>query len=128
MRRTIYGRYLDDRARKGGFYHVFRDYIRAMTLEEANLVLHIANVGRAKSDAEGFVLCTPRFQADGLGLSRPDQDRILGSLSERGIIEVQVQDGRRYVRIDLDRIEELIESAGPGPYIPPSKKPRGFGF
>src|SRR5436189_4916275 len=88
------------------------DYLEIMSAREADLVLHLLHVGKAKSE-NGWVQATPAFLKTGLKLDYETQERLLGRLGQRGIIETSMRGlpPTRHIRVDTDRIENLIAGA-----------------
>jgi hypothetical protein len=105
-----YSDYLHARSRRGNFFSVFRSWLPALTAVEAMVVGHLLNVGKSKTTSNGWIMATKPFLRDGLGLSADDQQAVIDSLGDKGILEVvfKGEPARRHLRINLERLEQLI--------------------
>jgi hypothetical protein len=106
-----YATYLSERTGRGGWSHRFHDYRPAFTSEEGDLLGFLLNLGRNKADTEGWILAQPHFIEDWLHMEDEQQAALLTSLADKNVVEVETRKGRRVVRIDVERIENLIEES-----------------
>jgi hypothetical protein len=107
-----YARWLRRRIQAGCWTPSFQDISRRFGPGASCLISHVASAGKLNSEA-GWVLATESFITRGLGIDADAQDAILRRLERAGIAEVRVDGRARYVRLDLDRLEETL--AGPMP-------------
>lgn len=112
--RHDYGPYLDRRLRKGNWAPFFLDFLTAFGRDETLLLSVVLNLGRL-AGPDGWILCTPDYLRETpLALSGREQAALLGQLQDRGAVEVATHGSppRRFLRVDVRRIEELIADAG----------------
>lgn len=102
-----YKRYLDSKIRKGNWFAKPRDYLAIFSCRESDLLLHLMNVGRPMQD-RGWIPATVKFLRQGIGLDAAIQDQLIARLQSRGVLEVEYRGRVRYLRVDYDRVEELI--------------------
>jgi hypothetical protein len=95
----------------GGWHPKFRDYARLFGCRASDLILHTLSVAKTKADRDGWVLCTPRFVFDGLGIDPDAQQRILDKLKAIRVVEIEYRRQGRFVRVDYDKIERLLKDA-----------------
>jgi hypothetical protein len=103
-----YRTFLDSIRRAGNWFPKPRALVRAIGSRHSDLLMHLINVGQAKPDEAGWILATPRFIEDGLGITPDKQEPLLTRLEEKGIIELNAAGTpRQRIRVDLDRVREL---------------------
>jgi hypothetical protein len=93
----------------GDYVPLKRRYARALGLSATALVLQVSNVAQAKADDAGFIWAEEEFIENGIGLGPKGQERALAKLQALKIAEVEFRGGRRYVRLDLDRLQQVVE-------------------
>jgi hypothetical protein len=110
--RERYKTYLNRRCESGNFFHFFRDYLKVMTLEEAVVLQSIVNMGRGNSDSTGWIPCTADYLHKTLNIGRRCRDRAVSGLEEKEYLETKLSGvpAKKYVRVDLIRVEEAIDS------------------
>jgi hypothetical protein len=95
----------------GNHFPYSRPVAAALGAVPTVLLLHLANVGQAKADAEGFVWASPRFVTEGTGLDYEQQRVAFAILEHLGAITVEFRrdhdDRRRYVRVNLRAARRL---------------------
>lgn len=116
-------RWLDRRCLSGNWFVCFDDYLWVMEADEAWLLQIVINLGKRKPKnkaslalwKEGWILCTVKYLLKrSKGRFRPNgQIRILKTLQKLGFIEVKAfgTPPRRYVKVDLIRLERAIDEA-----------------
>jgi hypothetical protein len=105
---TAYRTFVDEVRRGGNFHIVPRRLACALGIISANLLMHLCCVAQSNATSGGWVLATPAFIENGLGLSAERQTRVLARLEERGLVEISQRGERRYIRIDLARVRRLL--------------------
>jgi len=140
--------WLNRRCMGGNWFVCFDDYLWVMEPDEAWLLQIVINLGGRKPKnktslalwKDGWILCTVKYLLKrSKGRFRPNgQVRILKALQNLGIIEVKAQGSppRRYVRVDLIRLEKMIDEASKrgetsivekSPRLSAEKPPRSYG-
>jgi hypothetical protein len=96
--------------RSGSWFPVPRRYLLVFKHRTANFILSTLNMAQTKFTEDGFVMLTPKFVEDGIGLSRATQEVVLRDLERLGIVEVRLMGfpKTRHVRLHLDRLEEVL--------------------
>lgn len=102
------------RLRAGGWIAVPRDLLVALGTRAGVLVAHLISLGQLRADPDGWIMATPRFVEDGVGIPAEAQERILDRLVEDGIAEVTYRHRcrSRYIRVDVARIEQIVREGG----------------
>jgi hypothetical protein len=109
---TAAGAYSDllyDIRRRGHYLPLQRPLCRAVGVRAAVLVTHLLAAGSLSCSPGGWVLATERYLSDGLGLSAAVQERVLASLQDQGLAEVEERGRRRYVRVDVAAIRSALD-------------------
>jgi hypothetical protein len=103
-----YRGWLGRRTRRGNFVPLFRDIAQALELRAAAVALNIINAGQAKADGGGWQMASPGFLAQGTGQSVANSEKALAKLRRLGIAQVQMRGQARYVRLDLDQLDQVV--------------------
>jgi hypothetical protein len=111
-----YKAYVQRLGRNGNFFLAPLRYFQTFKCRTAVFLLHALNVFGAKHTDDGFAQLTPRFVEDGIGIPADVQEKILRDLHRLGIVEVEKlgYPKTRHVRLDLDRLEEVLAQGGTG--------------
>jgi len=104
-----YKAYLAKRTRQGHYFPKFLDYCKAFSPSQSDLLLHLINFGKVRADQNGWIMATPQFLQNGLGLSTEEQAEVIARLEERGVLDVQVRPTGRYLRPNIVAIERSIK-------------------
>jgi len=99
---------------KGNYLLVPRPWCNALNDPMSALVLgYLVNVAKVNAGADGWIRFTQNFCANGINLVQPLQDRILSSLVDQDLIQIQMRgqggQGVRYVMIDEQKLLELYQ-------------------
>jgi hypothetical protein len=108
-RQTDYAGYLDGRLKAGRWQPFFVEFAKVMTRDEALTLAVIFNASRLGS-TDGWVMVTPRFLMNNLGLKNYEEQQIIRSLEANRIIDVSKRGtpALRHIRVDVKRIEEML--------------------
>jgi hypothetical protein len=103
-----YRAFLEEIRRGGNYFPKPRALVRAIGSRASDVLMHLVNVGQASADSEGWILATPKFLLDGLGLTQEQQDAALSKLENLGAVGIAFAGTtRQRVRVNLERAREL---------------------
>ncbi len=104
-----YKEYLANRLTRGRWFPKFVDFSRVFNPAESDLLLEVISLGRTRADGHGWIPASPSFLEDLLGIEVGEQASILARLQQLGIVEVREHNRGRTIRIDCQRLEEVVE-------------------
>jgi hypothetical protein len=105
-----YKRFMNALTAKGQYVPLSRKFAKALGLLPAALALHIANSANRSADENGFLMATNSYLREGLGLSDDEIYKALDALTRWNITRVDYREGKRYVRVDLDRLIDVVSN------------------
>jgi hypothetical protein len=91
----------------GAYVPFNRTIAVAIGLDAAAVLLNLLTTPRLCADVCGFMLATPSYNCHGVGIGEEREAAAMDKLSRSRLIEIQYRDHKRYVRVDLDRLEAI---------------------
>jgi hypothetical protein len=85
---------------------------QAVGARPALLLSRILATGQVNADDQGWMLLTPAYVESGLGFSADLQTKLLGTLEDDKLIEVQGDGRNRRVRVNVDALDEVTTGRG----------------
>jgi hypothetical protein len=102
-----YAAFLERRRRAGKWFPVWTcDLQSGLTAREALVLSAIMNFGKVNAPGEPWVWLADSILRKALQMDPARQAAVLTSLSQKGIVSVQIRDGKRFVRVHLDALPE----------------------
>jgi hypothetical protein len=99
----------------GNWFPVPRALALRLGARPALLLMHIVNSCCSYSDQQGWLGYANYFCRLGTGMAEEEVPALLKRLQQKGLIEVQAQKGKRYVRPVLPRVQAVLDSRAPLP-------------
>jgi hypothetical protein len=98
----------DATCRAGHYLPVPQTWINRLGVRAALLLSRVLTTGQVHADEDGWVWLTPAYVEASLGFGAALQGTLLDILGDAGLVEVDGDDGQRRVRVNLERVRELI--------------------
>ena len=100
---------LNNITRSGNYVAVPRSLAGALGLDAAAIVMTLISVGQVRAGQDGFLKVTPSFLCRGLGIDPDREQEAITHLLNRAIIEVRDRGSLRHIRLDLDKLHQIMK-------------------
>jgi hypothetical protein len=110
--RQDYRGFLTTLTRRGDYVALPRWLAQRLGLDAAAVLVNLLNVGQLRADSEGFVMMTPKFNCNGLGLDEDREAEAMTKLAQLRIVHIEYRNHERYACVDLKRLETILSKGG----------------
>jgi hypothetical protein len=97
--------------REGDFVALPRRMCRRLGLRASAVLMNSLSRLQCSADDEGFALLTSSYNGTALALDDPEEIEAVTRLQALGVVHVEYRGTRRYLSIDLHRLEEIMADA-----------------